>query len=43
MYNGYHQHQTALRNIGVLETWFMGQHVYVSKGRNPNAKRGLTK
>jgi predicted amidohydrolase YtcJ len=32
-----------IRNTDVLETWFMGKPVYVSKGRDPNVKRGLTK
>ncbi len=36
-------HADDIRNTDVLETWFMGKAVYVSKDRNPNAKRGLTK
>ena len=36
-------HADDIRNTDVLETWFMGNAVYVSKDRNPNAKRGLTK
>jgi predicted amidohydrolase YtcJ len=36
-------HADDIRNTDVLETWFMGKEVYVNKGRNPNAQRGLTK
>jgi predicted amidohydrolase YtcJ len=35
-------HADDIRNTVVLETWFMGKPVYVSKGRKPNAQRGLT-
>jgi predicted amidohydrolase YtcJ len=36
-------HADDIRNTEVLETWFMGKEVYASKGRTPNAQRGLTK
>jgi predicted amidohydrolase YtcJ len=36
-------HADDIRNTDVLETWFMGKEVYVNKGRNSNAQRGLTK
>ncbi len=36
-------HAVEIRSTGVLQTWFMGKSVYVSKGRNNSAKRGLTK
>lgn len=36
-------HPDDIRNTDVLETWFMGKEVYASKGRTPNAQRGLTK
>jgi hypothetical protein len=36
-------HADHIRNTDVLETWFMGKEVYASKGRTPNAQRGLTK
>ena len=32
-----------IRNTDVLETWFMGNEVYVNEGGNSNAQRGLTK
>ncbi len=35
-------HADDIRNTAVLETWFMGKSVYVGKGRNLNAQRGLT-
>jgi predicted amidohydrolase YtcJ len=36
-------HAQDIRNTEVLETWFMGNRIYVSKVRNSNAKRRLTK
>ena len=36
-------HAQDIRNTDVLETWFMGKRIYVSKVRNSSAKRGLTK
>ncbi len=36
-------HADDIRDTDVLETWFMGKEVYASKGRTPNAQRGLTK
>jgi hypothetical protein len=36
-------HAEDIRNTDVLETWFMGKRIYVSKVRKTIAKRGLTK
>jgi hypothetical protein len=36
-------HAEDIRNTDVLETWFMGKRIYVSKVRKTSAMRGLTK
>lgn len=36
-------HAEDIRNTDVLETWFMGKRIYVSKVRKSSAMRGLTK
>jgi predicted amidohydrolase YtcJ len=36
-------HAEDIRNTNVLETWFMGKRIYVSKVRKSSAMRGLTK